>query len=325
MNKGTTRHQHYVSQFLLRRFCGPEGRLWAYDTETQKVFCADPKAVAAEGYFYSDSRKYPTKASIAIEHWLAEEIEGPGSKAIEGLISMRTLSLEEIRAFIRFVAAQMQRTPTALQRVSECYKATFQEMVERMLKYEPEVRKNILDDMKAAGAHADNVSQMLEIMDQGKIEVTPTREFSIWTGIRNIEFIASELAKMRWEFAQVPKTDEDLIIGDHPVTLADVGGADKPAGRLGLRNPNIEVVVPLSSRFVALAHWQGEVRYGELGVGGAAELNERMLRHIHRFAYASFESQDLLKRAVALRGTGPKIHTHRLKIGEKLIIAPEFK
>ena len=69
MNKGTTRLQHYVSQFLLRRFCGPEGRLWAYDTENQKVFCADPKGLAAEGYFYSDSTQYPTKASIAIEHY----------------------------------------------------------------------------------------------------------------------------------------------------------------------------------------------------------------------------------------------------------------
>ena len=289
------------------------------------MFCADPKGVAAEGYFYSDSTKYPTKASIAIEHWLAEEIEGPGSRAIEGLLSMRTLSLEEIRAFIRFVAAQMQRTPTALQRASDCFKATFQEMAERMGKYEPELRTNILKDMKAAGAPAEDISQMLQILDEGRFTVTPTREFSIWVGFTNMELVATELAKMRWEFAQVPKTDGDLIIGDHPVTLADAGGEDKPAGRLGLRNPHIEVVMPLSSRFVALAHWEGEVRYGELGAGVATDLNERMLRHIHRFAYASFESKDLLERAVALRGTGPKIHTHRLKIGEKLIIAPEFR
>ena len=289
------------------------------------MFCADPKGVAAEGYFYSDSTKYPTKASTAIEHWLAEEIEGPGSRAIEGLLSMRTLSLEEIRAFIRFVAAQMQRTPTALQRVSDSLKPTLQEMIERMMKYKPEVRKNILDDMKAAGASAEDISQMIEIMDQGKFEVTPRREYSIWIGIRNIELVATEFEKMSWEFAQVPKTDGDLIIGDHPVTLADVGGEDKPAGRLGLRNPNIEVVMPLSSRVVALAHWEGEVRYGQLGSGVAAELNEGMLRHIHRFAYASFESKDLLEQAVALRGTGPKIHTHRIKIGEKLIIVPEYK
>ena len=49
------------------------------------------------------------------------------------------------------------------------------------------------------------------------------------------------------------------------------------------------------------------------------------LAYIHRFAYAPFESKELLERAISLRGTGPKTRTHRVKIGEKLIIWTEFK
>jgi hypothetical protein len=258
---------------------------------------------------------------------LAEEIEAPGSKAIEHLLARRPVTVHDIRPFIRFVAAQMQRTPTAIQRIADSFKASAQETVERMAKYDAEFRKNVLEDMKAAQATADDISQMTQIMDEGKFEATPTREFSIWMGLSNMELIASELAKMQWEFADVPETQEELIIGDHPVTLADAGGEDKPAGRLGLRNPNIEVVIPLSSRFVALAHWTGPFKYG-YGVtaeGVSTSLNERTLRNIHRFAYASFESKDLLERAIALRGTGPKIYNHRIKVGESLIIAPEFR
>jgi hypothetical protein len=289
------------------------------------MFGSDPKNVAAEGYFYSDTMKYPTETSIAIETWLSKEIEGPGSKAIEKLLSRQCLSPDEIRAFFRFVAVQMQRTPTAIQRVTDSFKATFQEMTERMAKYDGEFRKNVLEDMKATGATAEDISQMTQIMDGGKFETTPTREFSIRMGLSSMELIASELKNMRWEFAVVPEAEEELIIGDHTVTLADVSGEDKSAGPLGLRNPNIEVTMPLSSRFVALAHWDGEVRYGELAAGVVAELNERMLRHVHRFAYASFESQDLLERAMGLRGTGPKTYTHRIRVGEGLVIATEFK
>ena len=60
-------------------------------------------------------------------------------------------------------------------------------------------------------------------------------------------------------------------------------------------------------------------------MGMAEILNERTLRQIQRFAYASFESEDLLKRAIALRGTGPKMRTRRVQIGEKLLMITEYR
>ena len=76
---------------------------------------------------------------------------------------------------------------------------------------------------------------------------------------------------------------------------------------------------------VALAHWDGPISYGELAPSMADMLNDRTLRHIYRFAYGPFESKQLLTRAIALRGTGPKMRTHRVRIGEKLIMWTEFK
>ena len=76
---------------------------------------------------------------------------------------------------------------------------------------------------------------------------------------------------------------------------------------------------------VALAHWDGPIRYGELAPGVADALNERTLRQIHRFAFASFASKELLERAIALRGTGPKMRRHRVQAGEGLLMWTEFR
>jgi len=130
---------------------------------------------------------------------------------------------------------------------------------------------------------------------------------------------------MCWTFLDVHPADSDLLLGDHPVTLADVGPEGIPVEALGIKNPNIEIALPLSPRMVALSHWDGPISYGQLMPGMAEMLNERTLSQIQRFAYASFESIDLLKRAIALRGTGPKIQTRRVQIGGKLLMITEYR
>ena len=43
---------HYVPQFHLRRFCDADGRLWAWDKQSDRVFPTSPGAIAAETQFY---------------------------------------------------------------------------------------------------------------------------------------------------------------------------------------------------------------------------------------------------------------------------------
>jgi hypothetical protein len=94
---------------------------------------------------------------------------------------------------------------------------------------------------------------------------------------------------------------------------------------LGIKNPDIEIAMPLSPRVMALAHWDGPIAYGELACGAGEMLNARTLSQIQRFAFASFESRAVLENAVTLRGTGPKMRTRRIQDGEKLIILSEFR
>ena len=320
--QGIPRLQHYVPQFLLKQFAGVSGKLWAYDTENEKLFPASPKSVAAETYFYDQTAERASDKSAGIESLLASAVDRPGAGALAVLLEKGALSGEQAWAFFRFVAAQMRRTPGSLQTAAAQFTPMFQETADRIAKFDPTFRENVITEVRASGASAAELAEFLNVLDEGRFTVEPTREFTIASSLGVIQLITDELAKMRWTFLDVHPSDGDLILGDHPVTLVDAGGEEKPAKPLGLRNPDIEIALPLSPRMVALAHWDGPISYGELAPGMAEMLNERTLRQIQRFAYGSFESEDLLKLAISLRGTGPKMRTRRVQVGEKLLMIP---
>ena len=46
------KRHHYVPQFHLRRFCNDDGKLWVWDSKSDRVFPSDPAKVAAENQFY---------------------------------------------------------------------------------------------------------------------------------------------------------------------------------------------------------------------------------------------------------------------------------
>jgi len=324
VKQNSPRLQHYVPQLLLRRFVGADGTLWAYDTKNRKVFASQPKKLAAEGYFYGGTTTHATQQSTNVEQWLAAAIDGPGAAAIEGIVQERQLSTKEIFAFFMFVAAQMQRTPASLQRASDGFAPSFQETSERMAKYHTEFRENVIADIKATGATDEEIAELVDILDGGKLRATPTREFTIWISFDVMFLVVEEFAKMRWTFRYVHATDGDLIIGDHPVTLTDVAPQGVAKAPLGVKNPNIEIVMPLSPRLVAAAHWDGPTGYRQLAPEMADMLNERTMRNAHRFVFAGFESKELLEKAIALRGTGPKMRNYKVQLGEKLIMWNEF-
>jgi hypothetical protein len=322
--QGTPRLQHYVPQFLLKQFARPDGKLWAYDTENRKMFRASPRGLAAEGYFYGPTTEHATPQATAVETFLADKVDGPGADALSVLLAKRTLSSTQAFAFFYFVAAQMLRTPASLQRAADYSTPILQETVARIAKLEPTFRKNAIANVKASGATDSELAQFVQILDEGKFTVTPTREFTLVSTLSAIEIAAQALAEMRWTFLDLYPTDSDLLLGDHPVTMEDVGPASTSPMPLGIRNQNIEIAMPLSLRMVALAHWDGPVDYGQLVPGTAGMLNERTLRHVRRFAFTSYESGELLERAIALRKTAPKFVMRQIRLGEKLIISPEF-
>jgi len=260
-----------------------------------------------------------------IEKAFANHVEGPGAVAIEELLQHKTLDRDTWLNFILFMAVQTSRTPAYFERVAATVEPGLQESFERVAKYHSEFRERVRRRLEKEGASADVVDQLFRDMESGKMSVRPTKDYVLTLALSMIETLREDLLDMQWTFFEVPDGDPDLILGDHAVMLADAGPENEPPGPLGLRNPNIELVMPLSRRMVAIARWTGPASYGQLEKGVASIINERTLRYARRFVFASSESKTLLEAAIKLKGTGPQVRVHRIKVGKGLLIIPEYR
>ena len=321
MPNNVSRRHHYNPSFLLEKFADCKGNLWVYDALLNRKFKGAPSTVGLERDFYSLDGQNPRDG---IEKFLAQEIDGPGADAIEGLINGEHLTATRAMSFMRFVAAQLQRTPSSLQRLSDVLAPYLQEMCERMARFDQEFRESLSSGLSDKGCSAADIQQFLQSVQHGEFKIAPSRDLVIVQSLNLIGDVATALSRMRWKFATLDSNDPDLILGDHPVILADVGPPSIPPRPLGLRNPHMQVTMPFHARKVALGSWDGETCYCSLAPGAATDVNEQTLRNAHRFVFASSDSDSLLEQSLRLHGRGPRVTVEHLNRGTTLVIRTEY-
>ena len=104
--------QHYVPQFLLRRFCSSRrkaGKIWVLDKKKAAVFPASVRDVAHENSFYE---YHDDEVDVELEG-LMQNIDSIGSRIISKIIESGEITCEpRDRVWLSyFVATQMVRTP----------------------------------------------------------------------------------------------------------------------------------------------------------------------------------------------------------------------
>src|SRR5205823_2451008 len=104
------KNQHYVPQFLLRHFADQESRvLYTFDKQSKRTFAANPRNLAAEGYFYEFETEW---GSMSLEPGLAD-LETRAATILEGVIraeSIGHLSPDDRVLLAIFFAVQFTRT-----------------------------------------------------------------------------------------------------------------------------------------------------------------------------------------------------------------------
>lgn len=325
MAKDIPRNHHYVPRLLLANFADSAGRLWIYDLSLGTYRPGKPTSAAFERDLYAITKNGGERDFASVEKALAQQIESPAAKSIAKLLKRKQTSWDEWNNFLGFVAAQLVRTPAYLDRLEAMQAPVMQEMLERMAKFDVTFRGHLRKSMTRAGATAEGVEEQLQAAGNGHYRVRLRRDWLMAHALRMVELLHIELKEMHWTFLAVPAGESDLIIGDNPVMLRALGRDEKDPMPLGIRNRNLELVIPLASRMVAVARWSGPDSFGELANGFADVINEESFRCARRFVFASIGSEDLLARGKEHHGTGPKIRVRRVQAGEKLMLVSEFR
>jgi len=107
---------HFVPQFYLRRFADSVGLLWVYDKDSDRVFSATPKNLAAERGFYTLPDSFPDPSLL--ERQLSDLEEQAASITQDWLNHLRPGHSVEIpgtnrRIMSLYVTTQLLRTSEA--------------------------------------------------------------------------------------------------------------------------------------------------------------------------------------------------------------------
>jgi hypothetical protein len=112
-----TRNNHYVPRLYLKHFASKTGYLYRYRTLVSKQSVTDWKRVNIGGVGYQShlyTRALASGDSDEIEQWLNRDFESPAENSISKAVSGERLEKADYRLLVRFVAAQIVRTPAFL-------------------------------------------------------------------------------------------------------------------------------------------------------------------------------------------------------------------
>jgi hypothetical protein len=219
--------QHYVPQFLLRRFGAAKKRhVWVYDKQTDRVFQASSKNVAAErGRYDFDFEGVP----MTYEPSLAE-LEAKAATLTKRIVEARSLSVlsaEDRAVLATFLSIQLVRTNAA--------RAQFRHIGTIMADW---VRESAGDDPEARQAAEKFLGQPTESDERRRLAAmlhNAPRDFG------------DLLLQKVWSLAETSHR-YPFLIGDHPVAMfnnIDHG----PRGNVGVAVLGIEIYLPLSPEF----------------------------------------------------------------------------
>lgn len=211
------RLQHYVPQFLLRRFTDADGALAVFDKSSERSFTTGTRSVAAEAFFYDLKND---ECVLTLEPGLAK-VEAQAAGIIESIhqeASLRALSGTDRVKLSRFIAIQAVRTRHQRTNILRMNRLT----VKKINRTFPAIRPRA-ELPEPTEEDAKRISLAL-----------------ITNGTKEIPQI---IAAKPWVLARAP--NRDLYIGDNPVAM-DNDRHFGYLGNIGFAVPGMEIYFPLS-------------------------------------------------------------------------------
>ncbi|MGO9612924.1 MAG: DUF4238 domain-containing protein [Dissulfurispiraceae bacterium] len=220
MNKA--KKQHYVAQFLLRKFATGKknkAKLWVLDKKSGDVYLCAVRDVGHENYFY----EYHGEGGDFEFEGLMQRLDSKGAEIIDRITGNAKLPQKnESKIWLAYyLAAQILRTPM-IRNEMENFRQTI------IQKWGANIYVST-EDTKTIGEYGpeDAKASSLRL-------------------IKDVPAFAKILQEKTWSLCEAP-VSMSYIVSDNPAVrhnMIDRG----PRGNLGLRNEGIEVYMPLSPK-----------------------------------------------------------------------------
>lgn len=218
-NNQRTKNQHYVPQFLLRRFADKSERVHVYDKHSRKSFVSSTRNVASENYFY-DLKVGNTE--IALEPVMTE-IENAALSALNSIADSGSIDklTDDCKANIAFfMGTQMVRTRATLEMLHQAE-----------------------EDLRRVGPSKGVTPETMPylFMDDEQL-----KQISL-LNLRIANDLAPQFLNKDWIVYRDPK--KQFMISDHPLVRQNDYPENPLMGNNGIACAGIQICMPLSPEF----------------------------------------------------------------------------
>lgn len=264
-----SRDNHFVSQFYLRAWQDPTGRVQMYRTLVSRAQVPEWVSQTVKGVGYiRDLYSSPLEHGLdTFERWTAEEFETPAVGAVTRAISGGPLADADHRALGRFFALQDVRTPSSLLASQERWETLFRETMQSVVSdLEANPHRLALsdsDELKVSPAPSSKTPTFQGItvgfhQDAAgshyiKAEIISPRAFWLkqMTSLLSREAIKA-LESYRWSLA-TPHGDEEWPTSDCPVLKLMFESPSSYHFSAGYGEAKCDLMMPLSPRCLLYA------------------------------------------------------------------------
>lgn len=248
--------KHFVAQRHLRGFQSPEkpGWIWMFDKVRSTSKHLPISQVAQAPGFYPEE----------VESELTRSVEAPGLSVIEKLVAGGRLDETDRRHLTYYIAAQMKRVPRTRIVGHEMAPGVIDEVTRELIEHiEEAARQGWIDESRRCKlleeaesvrlkSHENTPQQMLD-------QINAPWPFESWLVL---------IHSMQWRLLKRPGPSS-FLISDNPAYFFP---------GLGIKPPDGEIILPLTSEYLLHCGWQGS----SMDVPLVEHVTERLVKMLNR-------------------------------------------
>lgn len=271
-----SRRHHYIPQFLSKLWIGKDGKLCEHSRPHKALVSQrkPPKAVGFERDLYSLPGAIPSDVAFVEDRFFAIG-DQRACNALQVILTgnLANFSREHREAFTRLLVSFYHRTPDRVQYIRETLANETQRVID-------EVREEIRIGARPPPRPGMDFEQYAANL------MAKTYDF-LWgkslMSLVDSQMVGPAVFNMRWATRRLPRSERDLLLGDHPLVRSN-----------GIAHPEGHIALPLGPRLLFLATNTLETQRQILGQSDeriVRDCNRETLRHAKRFVYSTDERQ----------------------------------